>query len=128
MEKFGEINLSTLLGTLALLSVPCIPAALLPGFLFPLLRVLGAAMGLGLGPGWGRAGAKEGLGLLGLCLLCFPGASSRKAAEFWRPPSLFLCGELSHPATPTQPGAVQLEVGGVEGPCAELQCREASLL
>ena len=60
MEKFGEINLSTLRGTLALLSVPCIPAALLPGFLFPLLRVLGAAMGLGLGPGWGWAGAETG--------------------------------------------------------------------
>lgn len=67
VEKFGEINLNTGLGTLTFPLCPLHPCTLLPGFLFPLpLWVLGlrwAWTGAELGLGWGCSGTGTGLRL-----------------------------------------------------------------
>lgn len=55
MEKFGEINLSTLIGTLTLLSTSHPSRFASTSSLGP-----GATVGLGLGLGWGGAGALLG--------------------------------------------------------------------
>lgn len=60
VEKFGEINLNTLLGTLTSPLCPLHPCALLPGFLFPLLLWV-----LGLRWAWTRAGLGLGWAVLG---------------------------------------------------------------
>lgn len=64
VEKFGEINLSALLGALAL---PCLPlASPLPcsqGLSTTSPLGTRASMGLGLGLRWGRSGVVLGLGL-----------------------------------------------------------------
>lgn len=65
VEKFGEINLSTIVGTLALLSLPLFRATFLPGSLFPLLGT-GADLGCSCSEaalGWaGRRSFLRGLG------------------------------------------------------------------
>lgn len=91
-----------------------------------------AELGLGLEVGHGQGlrqglgqGLGQGQGLLGLCLLCFPGALGRKGPELWRPPRLFLCRELPHPLHCL--GLSSCRGVGCKG-SAELQWGEPSLL
>lgn len=62
MEKFGEINLNTLLGSLALSSLSLASLLFCSQVLSSLLGT-GASMDLGLGLSWGRFGVVLGLGL-----------------------------------------------------------------
>lgn len=58
MENFGEINLSTIVGSLALLSLPLFRATFLPGSLSPLL---------GMGADLGCSCSEAALGWAGRC-------------------------------------------------------------